>query len=142
MQRTSSLLMEDMLEDLERRYPFLLREAVDYYEIDNAELFLELRDGSKYIFDFIGKSFRKVRPVIYNTDYDDKVNFRKEFAIRLRSKIAQAGFTQQTLSEKTGISQPNISRYVSGTALPDAHNLIKIAQALNYDINEFYRLPK
>lgn len=136
------LFMQEMLEDLERRYPFLMRDAVDYYEIDNAELFVELKNGQKYIFDYVTKAYRRVKPIVYDTPFVDENNFKKEFGIRLRAKMQQAGFTQEMLSEKTGITQPLISRYINGSVLPNAFKLIRIAQALNYDINEFYRLPK
>lgn len=46
----------------------------------------------------------------------------------------QAGLTQRQLSEKTGISQADISRLEHGTANPSLKTLQRIATALNRKI--------
>ena len=49
------------------------------------------------------------------------------------------GLTQQELSDLTGISQYNISRIENGTMIVDEMDVEKIASALKYPINFFYR---
>jgi transcriptional regulator with XRE-family HTH domain len=41
------------------------------------------------------------------------------------------GLSQKDLSEKTGITQATISRYINGSRLPSAESIITICEELN-----------
>lgn len=56
--------------------------------------------------------------------------WREKFAFRLRKKMRNKGLTQKDLSELTGISEDNISRYIKGYRVPGAYNLMRICTVL------------
>lgn len=49
------------------------------------------------------------------------------------------GYTQIELAEKAGVTQHNISLYENNKAKPNAQTLLKLSQALEFDINEVER---
>lgn len=69
----------------------------------------------------------------------DDHNFKKEYeAIEIQDAIIQAftdarkssGLTQKQLSEKTGITQPDISKLENGNANPSIRTLKRLAHAM------------
>lgn len=52
------------------------------------------------------------------------------FAANLRNALNVAGLTQAQLAERTGCTQPDISRYLSVGRLPSGDKLVGIALAL------------
>lgn len=66
--------------------------------------------------------------------------FRREYeALEIEDTITQAfigarkssGLTQKQLSEKTGITQPDISKLENGNANPSIRTLKRLANAMN-----------
>ena len=56
------------------------------------------------------------------------------FVERLKELMSDEGLTVTTLSEKTGIQKPTISKYISGSFVPKHDKLKKISDALNVSI--------
>lgn len=56
-----------------------------------------------------------------------------EFQYRLQKSIAAAGITASELSEKTGISEANISNYINGKYIAKQDKCFLLARALNVD---------
>lgn len=54
----------------------------------------------------------------------------QELGQRIRDRMHQLGMTQTQLAVRAEVSQPNISRYLSGAAEPSAVALSNIATAL------------
>ena len=48
------------------------------------------------------------------------------------------GLTQSDLSDLTGLSQPQLSRYINGKTLPSAFVVEKLAKALKCNVDDFY----
>lgn len=63
--------------------------------------------------------------------------YRIEFSMRLKKIMYRKGWTQDDLSEATGITQAMISRYISRKATPSFYNVDKIAKALGCSTDEF-----
>lgn len=59
-----------------------------------------------------------------------------EFAKKLRCKMDICGISQRELSKLSGVSEPTISRYLTGECPPKFLNVTKIAKALNASILE------
>lgn len=55
---------------------------------------------------------------------------------KLTEAITQSGFTQTALAEKIGVSQQQISSYISGKNLPALDTLSRICSLLDLDANE------
>ncbi|MDH1143311.1 helix-turn-helix domain-containing protein [Pseudomonas mosselii] len=64
----------------------------------------------------------------------------RSFAERLRWARSEAGLTQKELSEKSGISQPQIVRYEAGRSKPRLGGALKLARALKIDA--YYLMPE
>lgn len=56
---------------------------------------------------------------------------------RLRETRKRAGLTQKMLAERLGVSRQTISKWEYGLAVPDADQLIQLADILNVDILYF-----
>lgn len=56
---------------------------------------------------------------------------------RLRETRKRAGLTQKMLAERLGVSRQTISKWEYGLAVPDADQLIQLADTLNVDIMYF-----
>ena len=58
---------------------------------------------------------------------------KNEFQYRLQKSLAQSGLTASELSEKTGISEANISNYINGKYVAKQDKCFLLARALNVD---------
>lgn len=57
----------------------------------------------------------------------------------LKCLICRSGLTYRQISEKSGLSQAAICRYVKGDRNPKLISAEKLAQALGVSVEEFYR---
>ena len=95
-------------DNLEMYFPFIARDAVDIVDMGHS-LTATLQDGSRFIYDDIDKSIRKLP--------DDPNNMTKEeclseFGWRLYKTLRRKGVTEIELSKRTGIAQSNISKHI------------------------------
>lgn len=60
----------------------------------------------------------------------NEVTFRKRFAKAMRSARVESGIPQTELSDQTGITQENISRYERGQRMPGLWRYHRIALVL------------
>lgn len=63
-----------------------------------------------------------------------KQRWLRAFAERLRTMMALRNMNQYELSRLTKISQPMIGKYLDGTTVPSAYNAVKIARALEVQV--------
>ena len=59
------------------------------------------------------------------------------FSERVKLQLEKNNISQRELSEKTGITEATISRYVSSKRIPKATEILKIAKVLNCT-SDFY----
>lgn len=59
---------------------------------------------------------------------------RLEIIRKYRACRIEQGITQAELSKRTGVSQPNITRFESGTYNPSLEMMVKIATALGMEL--------
>ena len=126
--------MDYMIANCEAFYPFLLDDAIMTADIGHDELLIETRDGDRYIYDDLDKTFRKV-----SKDSNDvtEEEFRREFGYRLRTIMFRRGLTQDELSERSGVSRASISSYMRGKSSPTFYTLRKLARAMGCSIEDF-----
>ena len=114
-------------------FPTIFEKGVKYTGNDFGELIVKLEDGS-YI------SYDTYEHTIRNLPRDDKNmsenECRREFSIRLYKTMIRKGMAQNELSERTGISEVTISKYMNGKATPSFYNVDKIAKALNCSVED------
>lgn len=126
--------MDYMIANCEAFYPFLLDDAIMTADIGHDELLIETRDGDRYIYDDLDKTFRKV-----SKDSNDvtEEEFRREFGYRLQTIMFRRGLTQDELSERSGVSRASISSYMRGKSSPTFYTLRKLARAMGCSIEDF-----
>ena len=132
---------EYLLHNFECCYEVLARHMVDHEVIYFDELYVELDDGTAIIYDDLDQTFRNISSFDELTRYESSY----EFGRRLNKIMRLRKLTQSELSDRTGITQCMLSRYMNGKANPSLHNSYVLARELDVDIHDlcFYsRLNK
>jgi len=62
----------------------------------------------------------------------------KNFSKRLKTAMAVKGINQKELSELSNITQPLLSKYEKGKALPNLDNIVKLTQALKISFEDLF----
>ena len=110
-----------LYENYKLYFPLIAKRSVSWKQTDLFELEINNEDGSIDIYNDMDHSLG--RKIDTRTD----AGWKKEFARRLRKKIAMRGITQTNISELTGISQPLLSLYTQGKSLPSALKVSALA---------------
>ena len=58
---------------------------------------------------------------------------------RLKVVMAEKNLSNTWLSEKLGVSQATVSKWMTNYSQPNLESLIKISKVLNVDVNELIR---
>lgn len=102
-------------------------EIEDIREINKCELLIIKTDGTRYIFNDVMSSIRRL-PSDPDNMTDEQVAF--EFMQRFRSMRILRAYNISDLHELTGISISTLSRYDNGETTPTVINLRKLSKAL------------
>jgi transcriptional regulator with XRE-family HTH domain len=70
-----------------------------------------------------------------NIHIDDERIWRKKFGDKIKRMIHIRNMTQGQLAFELGISEVVLSRYITGTCMPDPYRLQQIANILECDLN-------
>jgi transcriptional regulator with XRE-family HTH domain len=70
-----------------------------------------------------------------NIHIDDEYIWRKKFGDKIKRMIHIRNMTQGRLAFELGISEVVLSRYITGTCMPDPYRLQQIANILECDLN-------
>lgn len=121
---------ECLYENYKLYFPSFEKGCVSWKRTDLFELEIHNKDGSIDIYNDMNHTLGPK----FDTSTD--AGWRKEFARRLRKKIAMKGITQVRLCELTGISQQLLSLYTQGKSLPSAQKVSAIAKAVGCSVND------
>lgn len=105
-----------------------------YYDSDLDELIFISDDNSLWCYEDVNNTVHCISDNYKNISDDE---YKKEFGRRLQKIMLKKRITQDDLTEKTGISQCTISKYVNGISVPSFINAVKIADALHYSVDIF-----
>jgi DNA-binding Xre family transcriptional regulator len=108
-------------------------EIEDIQEINKCEILIIKKDGSRYIFNDVMSSIRRL-PADPDDMTDEQVVF--EFMQRFRSMRILRAYNISDLHELTGISMSTLSRYDNGETTPTVINLRKLAKALKCGLSD------
>ena len=70
----------------------------------------------------------------------DRIEFAIEFGKNLKRLMKEKGYNQNSLAERVGIKQTQISAYVTGKVIPSVYIIYKLSIALECDMQDF--IPK
>ena len=106
-----------------------------------VEISVSAQKKRKISYVFI-KNFRKKKiisqiicifaPIIYGNMEVKKIN-------RLKVVMAEKDLSNTWLSERLGVSQATVSKWMTNFSQPNLETLIKISKILNVDLNELVR---
>lgn len=123
---------EHYLRNFELYFPgFFARMKI--YQVILGELIAELEDGTIVSYNDLNNSLRIVKR---DDEIWDEIKMRNELSWRIYNRMQFLGMTQDELSERTGISQTAISKYINRRAIPSAFNLRAIAKALKCSMDD------
>ena len=126
---------ENIFEQFKEYHPYLIDDVVDYRPRSDRGIRLTMENGTTYDFDTITKCVRRVEDHSMHTAEDiTEDRCRASIAYHLTELMGLKGYTQQTLSEYTGLGKGSIYNYVNGKATPSATALRKMAQALDCSV--------
>lgn len=121
------------MENLEMYYSNIAKE-LEEYSVDGVELTGVLYDGTRVLYNYLTNNVRYL-PIDPDNMTEDE--YRNEFAYRVRDAMIRAGINQTELADRTGISQPSLSGYLSGRKTASYVNAAKIARALGCSMDDF-----
>ena len=132
MSRESNL-MDEYVHQVYLYFPDLLGEVVHVREYVQFMLLLETNTKYDYFYNITNNV---LIPIPKDDKNLDKESFRRIFGVLLRRALECSGLTQEELSEKTGIPQPNISDYLYGKHFPSFYQIDKMAKAMNCSVED------
>lgn len=132
MSRESDL-MDEYMHQVYLYFPDLLGEVVRVREYVQFMLLLETNTKYDYFYNITNNV---LIPIPKDDKNLDKESFRRIFVVLLRRALECSGLTQEELSEKTGIPQPNISDYLYGKHFPSFYQIDKMAKAMNCSVED------
>ena len=114
-------------------FPDLYEQTVDWWKSGPYHITVLLADNTRAEFDSSDNTVRWVEKIDYSTDNDI---LRKEIGRNIRKFITYRGMHQQDVSEKAGVTQAMLSRYINGTSMPGIDKLHNIASVLECGIED------
>lgn len=132
MSRESDL-MDEYMHQVYLYFPDLLGDVVHVREYVQFMLLLETNTKYDYFYNITNNV---LIPIPKDDKNLDKESFRRIFGVLLRRALECSGLTQEELSEKTGIPQPNISDYLYGKHFPSFYQIDKMAKAMNCSVED------
>lgn len=132
MSRESNL-MDEYMHQVYLYFPDLLGEVVHTREYVQFMLLLETNTKYDYFYNITNNV---LIPIPKDDKNLDKESFRRIFGVLLRRALECSGLTQEELSEKTGIPQPNISDYLYGKHFPSFYQIDKMAKVMNCSVED------
>ena len=121
---------DDKLYDFRLHYPLIWEQVVTWNADDPYELVLYLKDGTTVVYDYIAKYIVTTKQGEIATDGE----WQAEFGRRLEKIMRMRGMSQIDLAGLCDISRQTISKYINGTAMPSARNVVKLSKVLDYPI--------
>lgn len=124
---------EYVLKNFQFYHRSLATQMVGCYETKFGEIVVELTGGRKVLYNDFDQSARFLPVEGYELTEEEIL---EEFSNRLRYLMRLRRITQRDLSEMTGLTQPAISKYVSGRTMPNMHSLYKLSRALDCSVDD------
>lgn len=132
-----------VFDEFTKMCPWAADKVVRWYSSDNFEIVVELDDGGVIQYDQILKTFRCASSLEELEDLRTPTNeeeWKQEFSWRLYRKMISKGLSQDDLAFEADISPASITKYMNGTSVPSAYNLLKIAKAMHLSIEDFAKI--
>lgn len=128
---------ESIFESFLHYHPYMEKDLKGWRPRGELGIRVTLTDGTEYDYDIVANSIRRVIDHSMHSMEDiTEERCRASIAYHLIELMTLRGFSQNTLSEYTGLSKGSINNYINGTSTPSATALRKIARALDCNITD------
>lgn len=124
---------EILIEQFRLYFPDLYDRAIDWWKSGPYYITFLLDNNDRIEFDGSNNSIRWVRKIDRCVDNDE---FRKEIGRNIKKFITYKGLNQQEISDKVGITQAMLSRYITGTSIPGVDKLNRLANVLDCRVGD------
>lgn len=124
-----------IIDEYKKWHPIMYEKTIECRPSGRSSILVTLNDGTRIEYESNGNTVRNVTRM-YAGSIDNEETWRKDFGHQLRKAIADKGYTQEKLSEVTGISRQMLTRYVRGTSTPSGYILTRLSDALDCDVRE------
>ena len=124
---------EILIEQFRLYFPDLYDRAIDWWKSGPYYITFLLDNNDRIEFDGSNNSIRWVRKIDRCVDNDE---FRKEIGRNIKKFITYRGLNQQEISDKVGITQAMLSRYITGTSIPGVDKLNRLANVLDCRVGD------
>lgn len=108
-----------------RMYPSFAEMTVNWFNIGLDEINVMLTDGTSIIYDSVENIL-----IFPNRGEDDKEAWTREFGRRLKKRLSLRGISQTQVANYCKVSQPTVSKWLSGKSVPDAYMLTVLADLI------------
>lgn len=126
-----------ILDEFKRYNPYMAHGVADWRPRGDMGIRVVMKDGSRYDYNTITKSVRKVQEFIANDIRDITDEYcRSALAYNLSERMALKGYSQHTLAEDTGLSKGTIYNYLNQKATATSTALRKMARVLDCTVDE------
>lgn len=116
------------------RFPGMVEAAIAIREYRGGELLLIMPDGTEWLYSDLHRNVRRLPKDLHNLTEEECLS---EFGRRLYDIMCREGVSQTELAERTGISRPVLSNYMTGKTSPSFYKVDKIARALGCSVDDF-----
>lgn len=141
-------IFDFVYESFANRYRTLVSDVIEWYPSGRREITVVLRNGRRLTYN---SSLNTLR-VIFGTEHDPEIlndendmQYRETFSRRFRRQLAATNLTQEDVAERSGVSQPMLSRYLQCKSEPTLCKIRKLAKVLGCTVSELvddYELAK
>ena len=122
-----------ILEQFRMYFPNLYDRTIDWWKSGPYHITVLLDNNDRVEFDSSDNTIRWIPKFDRSVDGDI---FRKEIGRNIRKFIIYRGLRQQEVSEKVGITEAMLSRYINGTSMPRLDKLYDLARVLNCRVED------
>jgi DNA-binding helix-turn-helix protein len=118
--------------------PYIHEEDINnFVALNSHDLQITFKNGITEIYDTFTNTCKRVLN-LEDSNKTDKI-LKNNFKRTLQIKMSAKWIDQDELARRIGTSQQMVSKYLTGKSVPGYLMLHKIANALDCNINDFYK---
>ena len=126
---------DSVLNQFEINYPHFFERAVDWWATGKSSIAIKLDNGEIIDYDRIKNTIIWIRTD--NPEVDEETR-RKAFGRNLEKRIPLTGMSKGDISEKLGITNAMLSRYLRGNSIPSVDKAYQLARIIGCRVDELF----
>lgn len=128
------LIDEYLYDNFKHYFPINAERVIAVTQDGPHDLIVRLDDGTYMLYSDLNNTIRRLPTDSRNMTEEE---FRREFRFRVYKILNMRGITQKELAQMAGITEANLSGYLTGKRTPTFYTANKIAKALDCSVEDF-----